>query len=474
MRLPIRVRLTAWYVLFLVAILVALGAFIVVKLRSDLASAIDRDIRASAGAIGQSYHNEGLSGFNETSALALRRSGSVAQVLDPHGHVIASYGGDIAQDPMLESPLRIGAFARAGKLLTVNLGDSGLPFRVVATPVDRHGNVELVVVGESLQDVNEAVRKIVVLLLIAGPIALAAAAIAGWLLVRNALIPVDRMRKKAEQIGIDRLHERLTAPNPSDEIGQLAATLNAMLDRLEAGVVARRRLVADASHELRTPLAAMRAELDVSILDEQRTPAERAALQSVREDVDRMSRTVDNMMTLALADEGRLELRREPVDLDQVVRTAIEPLLALAAAKGVELRVGGEAGTVTGDSGRLAQALTNLVENAIKFTPAGGAIDVRLWREVREVGVTVRDNGIGIPADAVEHVFDRFYRADPSRSRASGGSGLGLAICYEVASSHGGRVWVQSDEGTGSAFSIALPAIAQPQLPAPPAVADAR
>jgi two-component system OmpR family sensor kinase len=339
MRLPIRVRLTAWYVLFLVVILVALGAFIVIKLRSDLESAIDRDIRASSAAISQSYRHEGAGGFSETSAVALRRSGSAAQVLDPHGHVLVSYGGDIAQDPMLEAPLQIGAFAGGTRLLTVNIGDSGLPYRIVATPVATHRNRELVVVGESLQNVNDAVRKIIVLLLIAGPIALAAAAIAGWLLVRNALIPVDRMRKKAEQIGIDRLHERLTAPNPTDEIGQLAATLNAMLDRLEAGIVARRRLVADASHELRTPLAAMRAELDVSILDEQRTPAERAALQSVREDVDRMSRTVDNMMTLAVADEGRPELHRQPVELDQVVHTAVEPLLALAAAKGVELRV---------------------------------------------------------------------------------------------------------------------------------------
>jgi signal transduction histidine kinase len=132
------------------------------------------------------------------------------------------------------------------------------------------------------------------------------------------------------------------------------------------------------------------------------------------------------------------------------------------------------AGAVNGDPGRLAQALTNLVENAIKFTPTGGAIDVHLWRETREVGVTVRDNGIGIPRHAVDHVFDRFYRADPSRSRESGGSGLGLAICYEVATSHCGHIWVDSDEGRGSAFSIALPAIGASQQPAPPAVADAR
>jgi heavy metal sensor kinase len=473
MRLPIRARLTAWYALFLAAIMICFGAFLVIKLRSDLNSTIDREVRSSSAAIRQGYSQEGATGFRETSAVALRRSGSAAQVLDPTGRVILSFGGDIAEDAMLEGSELTRALAGGPRLLDVQLGDSGLSFRVLATPVMMRGRSQLVVVGESLEGVNEAVRKILLLLLIAGPVALAVTAGAGWLLVRNALLPVDRMRKKAEQIGIDDLSERLTAPHRGDEIGQLAATLNAMLDRLEAGMVARRRLVADASHELRTPLAAMRAELDVTIREPQRTAAERAALQSVREDVDRMSRTVDNLLTLALADEGRLALQRRAVELDQLVRTAVEPLLALASAKGVALHVGGEGGSVDGDPQRLGQALTNLVENAIKFTGPGGEITVQTWREGREVGVTVRDNGTGIPADAREHVFDRFFRADPSRSRESGGSGLGLAICYEVATSHGGRIWLQSEEGSGSTFSIALPSADREPQPTPSAVGDA-
>src|SRR5262249_14126196 len=154
-------------------------------------------------------------------------------------------------------------------------------------------------------------------------------------------------------IGIDQLHERVSAPNPADEIGQLAATLNAMLDRLESGVGARRRLVADASHELRTPLAAMRAELDVSLRDPERTEAERVTLQSVREDVDRMSRTVDNLLTLALADDGRLELLREPVDLDQLARSATRSMIALGASRSVYLRADGEPCSAMGDATRL-------------------------------------------------------------------------------------------------------------------------
>jgi two-component system, OmpR family, sensor kinase len=460
MRLPIRARLTTWYALFLAATLAAVGAFLVLKLRADLRGTIDREVRASSAAIRQSYAQEGTSGFAETSSAALRRGGSDAQVLDPRGRVIAAYGADLASDPMLSDAQRKAALAGKPTLLDANLGDSAQPFRVMAVPVTTRGASALVVVAESLQGVSEAVRKILVLLLIAGPVALAAAGLGGWLLVRNALLPVDRMRKKAEQIGIDHLHERLSSPNPNDELGQLAATLNAMLDRLEEGVTARRRLVADASHELRTPLAAMRAELDVALRNAERTPIERHTLQSVREDVDRMSHTVDNLLTLALADEGRLELQRRPVELDKLARAAATPLQALAAAEGVTLVVTGPPCSTEGDAQRLHQALTNLIENAIKYTAAGGEVTVATWREGSEVGVTVRDNGPGIPARVRARVFDRFFRADPSRSRESGGSGLGLAICYEVATAHGGRIWVQSEEGHGSAFSIALPALA--------------
>jgi heavy metal sensor kinase len=293
--------------------------------------------------------------------------------------------------------------------------------------------------------------------LIAGPVVLVAASAAGWVLVRRALDPVDRMRKKAEQIGIAHLHERLAAPNPRDQIGRLASTLNAMLDRLEEGVAARRRLIADASHELRTPLAAMRAELDVSLRDPARTPAERATLESVREDVGRMSRTVDNLLTLALADEGQLELLRKPVDLRGLARHAVEPMLALAALKGVGLDVAGEPAVASGDPDRLEQALTNLIENAIKYTPAGGRVTVTSWARSDEVGITVADTGAGISSEARAHVFDRFYRSDPSRSRASGGSGLGLAICQEILMAHGGRVSLESEPGRGSAFTVVLP-----------------
>jgi signal transduction histidine kinase len=185
----------------------------------------------------------------------------------------------------------------------------------------------------------------------------------------------------------------------------------------------------------------------------------------VREDVDRMSRTVDNLITLARADEGRLDLLSGDVELDQALEAAARPLRTLAAAKGVRLRTTSEPARTRGDEQRLQHALANLIENAIKFTPPGGEVTLSSWRRGEEVGVTVSDTGPGIPADARAHVFDRFYRVDRSRSRESGGSGLGLAICREIATAHGGRVWVESEEGKGSAFSLALPADADVEEP---------
>jgi signal transduction histidine kinase len=180
-------------------------------------------------------------------------------------------------------------------------------------------------------------------------------------------------------------------------------------------------------------------------------------LESVREEVDSMSRTVDNLLTLARVDEGSLELLKTQVSLHDVIEAAVRPLRPLASAKRLQLEVNGAPYEAHADPQRLRQALAGMVENAIKFVEPGGEVRVAAWGNDGEIGVTVTDNGPGIPADARPHVFDRFYRVDHARGRHVGGSGLGLAICREIATAHGGRVWVESEEGKGSAFSLALP-----------------
>lgn len=467
MTLPIRLRLSVVNVLLLAAILIALGAFLVLRLHSDLRSTIDDDVQGSSATIVSNYAGEGVRGFREISRDVLPGAGTASQILEPDGGVVVAYGGAVADAPMVSSRVRASALAGHATLHDAELGRSHQRFRVLARAVRHKGHRQVVVVAKSLGDVDEAVRRVLILLLIAGPAALIAAGLVGSRVLRSALLPVQRMTEKAEAIGIDRLDGRLSAPNPNDEIGRLAATLNAMLDRLQAGVGAKRQLIADASHELRTPLAAMRAELDISLRDGPTTTAERALIESLREDADSMSRTVDNLLQLAQADEGRLELVRTRVDLERVTEAATRRLQALAEAKGLTLRTSTESCEAAhADAQRLQHALTNMIENAIKYTPAGGEITVSCWHDGGEVGFTVADNGAGVPAEAHERLFDRFYRADQSRSRASGGAGLGLAICYEIATAHGGRVWVDSVEGEGSSFSIALPAY-DPDTPTP-------
>jgi heavy metal sensor kinase len=457
-RLPIRVRLTAWYALLLAAIIVALGAFVVLRLRADLQARVDSEVREASAYISREYAKEGATEFGEAGRTVLPRGKSAAQVLDPNGRVRVSFGEPIARRPIAPPGARTDALAGKRRIVTVSLGPDEERFRAMVSPVEDHGREDILVVAESLHEVDESVDQVLLLLLIAGPAALAATALGGWWLARKALRPVERMTSQAGEIGIDRLDERIALPRTEDEIGRLAITLNAMLDRLEQGVEEKHRLIADASHELRTPLAAMRSEIDVSLRADDLSSPARDVLESAREEVDRMSRTVDNLLTLARVDEGRLELLTRPVNLGEVIQAAADPLRPLAEAKGLRIEVDGEPHETQADPQRLHQALTNFIENAIKFSQPGGEVHVSAWGNSDEVGVTVTDTGPGIPADAREHIFDRFYRADPARGRdGGGGSGLGLAICKEIATAHGGRVWVESEEGKGSAFSLALP-----------------
>jgi heavy metal sensor kinase len=453
MRLPIRIRLTAWYALLLAAIVIGLGIFLVLQLRNDLQGAVDRDVRADSAQIARGYQFEGAEDFVDVSGTVLTGATSAAQVLSPGGRILLSYGEPIDL-PIVPADARREALGGDPRLLTTRL--NGDRHRVLVSRVERLGRVRLLAVAESLQKADESVERVLVLLLLAGPAALLATALGGWWLARKALRPVEQMTRQAGAVGIDRLNERISAPRTEDEIGHLALTLNAMLDRLERGVVEKHRVVADTAHELRTPLAAMRTELEVTLGDDCLDPSARAVLESALEEVERMSRTVENLLTLAHVDEGRLELLITRVDVLEASEAAVERLRPLATAKGIWVKVEGERCEASADPQRLDQAVRNLVENAIKFAPPGGEVDVTAWCRDDEVGVTVSDNGPGIPAEHRARVFDRFYRVDAARGRR-GGSGLGLAICREIAIAHGGRVRLESEERKGSSFTLALP-----------------
>jgi heavy metal sensor kinase len=477
---PIRLRLTAWYVLLLAAVLAALGAFVVTRLRADLTASADSSLHAAASQIAQGWEAEGAKDFIDVAHTVLpgpTRHGSGAQVLDSAGPVIVSIG-----DPLMEAPLIAGpelARALSGRDVRFSLHGGSPPehLRAVAIPVTRHGRRQALVVTESLAAADHAAHRVLVLGLLGGAGALALIALGGWWIARRALSPVERMTSRADQIGIEDLAERIPVPRWRDEVGHLARTLNAMLARLERGVQARERLIADVSHELRAPLAAIRSELEVSLRHDALEGSARDAVASAREETVRMSRIVENLLTLARVDEGGLELLIGAHDLGEVAEEAAMSYRAAAESAGVTLRLTGAAASVRGDRDRLRQVIGNLIDNAINFAPTGSEVEVRVFSDGQEAGVSVRDEGPGVPPQDADRIFERFARRDAARPRA-GGAGLGLAISREIVRAHGGRIWVQQRQPRGSIFVVALPQepvrrVAGDRLLEPPAPAPA-
>jgi heavy metal sensor kinase len=417
------------------------------------------DEEAEEGAGGDSTGSEGQdeADFEEDARAILAPSGAAAQLLDSDGRVLERFGAVAEGAPLASADAAREALTSSPLTYTTSRGESQQRYLIWITAVPSPDGTRLLVLAESLRPVEAAVERVILLLLLAGPAAVAVTSLAAYWLAAKAMRPVERMTSDAKGIGIDRLDERVAVPTTEDETRELAVTLNAMLERIERGVAEKHRLVADASHELRTPLAVMRTELDVSLRRDELTGVARDVLSSVREEVGRMARTVDNLLTLAQADEGRLELLTVPTRVRQVADDAVASLIAMAEARSVRMVVQGESSECLADPQRLRLAVTNLLENAIDFSPPGGEVRVSCWQRGGEVGITVADDGPGIAAHNLEHVFDRFFRVDGAHSRDIGGSGLGLAICRELAEAHGGRVWVDSQVGSGSWFSLALP-----------------
>jgi signal transduction histidine kinase len=294
------------------------------------------------------------------------------------------------------------------------------------------------------------------------------------------------MTQAARRIGAERLAERLEGAEADDELGRLAHTLNEMLARLEAGFAQVRRFSADASHELRTPLTILKGEIEVA-LRSAREPAEyERVLASALEEVERMARMVDDLLMLSRADAGALRWDRGLVELDRLVEDVAKQGEALGRGRAIQVAIQSlEPLIVNGDEQRLRQLLLNLVDNAVKYTPQGGRVTLSLRRAGGASGypvtpqpeaspdspiarfpdrptpewaeIAVRDTGVGIPAESLPRIFERFYRVDDARSRDAGGTGLGLCIARTIAEAHGGGIEVESVPGAGSTFTVRLP-----------------
>jgi two-component system, OmpR family, sensor kinase len=461
MNLPIKARLTVWYLTLLSVILVAFGAFLFFRLRTDLVHGVDQSLESRAAQITLGYQG-GDQNFQDVSDASLRNVASAetaAQRLSPAGTVLDATGDPAVTDqPMIDAQGIAAAVHGRSVLATVVLGSEGEPFRVLALRIPNVSQTSVLVVASSLEDVDSSIHRLLILFATGIPVALLLAVLGGWLIARKALQPVARMTAEAQQIRADRLEDRIAIPPTDDEIQRLARTLNDMLGRLQEGVESQRRFVADASHDMRTPLTVMASEIDVGL--ETHRLGEKGArelLVSNREQVEWMARMIDNLLTLASIEGGQLELLRSPTDLQALASEVIARLGSLVDTTGVQISANGGSAWVIGDPDRLSQVLTNLVENALKYAGAGAQVRLLTWQRDGEAGFTVSDTGPGIPPESVPHLFDRFFRVDAARSSARQGSGLGLAICREIVRAHGGRIWVDSPEGGGSSFSIAIP-----------------
>jgi heavy metal sensor kinase len=331
------------------------------------------------------------------------------------------------------------------------------PFRVMSGGARIGGRPVVVQVARSEGPINQDLRQLLYILLLGLPIAVAAAGLGGYLLARRALAPVDRMAERARMINAERLNDRLPVDNPHDELGRLATVFNETLARLQSSFEQMRRFTADASHELRTPLTAIRSVGEVGLRGRRDEAAYREIIGSMLEEVDRLALLVDRLLTLSRADMGQAQLSVDVVDIPALAEEVAEQLGVLAEEKDQSVSVRFDAVPLwAGDRMVLRQALLNLVDNAVKYSPVGGKIDIRVTQSSVGICIDVTDTGPGIPADLQSRIFDRFYRVDKARSRENGGTGLGLAIAKWAVEVNGGRLTLEPTNGIGSCFRITL------------------
>lgn len=455
-RLPIRTRVTLAFAGVMAILLAGLGLFIYLRYEAHLNETIEQGLRsratearaaARAGGgprLGRATGAGGLAELDESFAQLISASGRVVDA-SPH----------VGTEPVLDAAELDAAAARP------ILFDAPPPpgvegeVRILAAAVTDEPGSDIVAVGASLDDRDEALANLATLLLVGGPVALLLASLAGYLSIGAALRPVEDMRRRAAAITGSDLGERLRVPAVEDEIHRLGETLNGMLDRVEAGVERERALVDDASHELRTPLALLKTELEVA----ERYSADpvdlRAAIASARAEVDRLIELAEVLLVVARADEGRLALDRRRLPVAKLLADVGERFRPPLRDAGRTLRIEpGDDLAVSADRGRVEQALTNLIENAVRH--GAGTVGLRAAPAGDFVEIHVEDAGPGFADGFLPRAFERFSRADPGRVGA--GYGLGLAIVDAIARAHGGRCGVANRPGGGADAWIALPA----------------
>ena len=459
----VRTRLTVWYVAVLAGILALYSGGISVvfflQLRTQLDHHAIEQLETVEGFLHfrpdgtvflrTDYHDHPYPATEQERFLEVRgEGGAVLFRNEPLGR--RSLGGDPAPDEGRDSYSQ-----RSIRL------PGGPRVRLISKRHAIDGRPTLIRLALSEEGLWQRFFQVVAGLLAGLPVALGLASLGGYLLARRALSPIEGMARRAREINAEQLHARLEVENPHDELGHLAGAFNETLGRLERSFEQLRRFTSDAAHELRTPLTAIRSVGEVGLQKQAGSEYYREVIASMLEESNRLSRLVEGLLAVARTDAGQVQLDRTAVPALQFAREAAALLDVLAEEKGQTVSVqGDDAVRVDADRIILRQILINLLDNAIKYSPTGGRIAVRVLRGgAHTAAIEVEDSGPGIPPEHRDKVFDRFYRIDEARSREDGGAGLGLAIAKWGAEAHGGRLELQSKAGSGCVFRLVLSAL---------------
>lgn len=454
-RLPIRLKLTAWYVAILLASLSLFGIAAFVAMRKGIEKSVDENLEGQADGVAEVMGRvlqEGPGRLQDElrEHQELREYADFLQVCDQNGRWI--YRSRLMEHYDLPVPLKANHSA-------FNIVSADLPLRALVREISTGAQTYRIQVAAPMDDFYDAMDQFKLMILLLSPLVLVLASAGGYWLSRRALAPVDQITRTAQDINSSNLAKRLDVPDTGDELQRLSETLNSMLGRLESSFNRITQFTADASHELRTPLALMRTTAEVSLRTSQTAADYRETQQEILAELEKTSAVVEKLMLLARADAGAETLQRVPVNVAECLHDACEDGRVLAEAKQVKFSadIDGQDLIVQGDSNALHSLFLILIDNAVKYTPPGGSVTLGLRRSNGSAITEFRDTGIGISAEDVPHIFDRFYRADKARSREFGGVGLGLSIARWVAEAHRGSIEVQSTPGTGSVFRVRLP-----------------
>jgi heavy metal sensor kinase len=459
--MPIRWRLTLWFALILCVVLVLSGIVLHILLERYLENQVDDNLDIYSARVHGTLNpqeipvpldfeviHSKLPPINEFTS-----PGLYIQITDGSGHVVVKSSNLGEQDLPVDPSLISQGLAGSTAIGTVAAG-GGASVRIMVSPLYLGDQTLLLEVAQSLNYIDATMSQVRWAVLASIIVALALATVSGSAIVREALSPVSRITHTASDIEASSdLRRRVDYRGPRDEIGELATTFDHMIEHLERVFQSQRFFVADASHDLRGPLTVIRGNLD--LLKRKLSDAERReSLAAMEREAVRMAKIIDDLLLLAEVESGE-SARRQTVLLKGILLEEVERARTLAGNRKIIVDRQQDL-SVKGDAQRLKQLLVNLVDNAIKYTAVDGTITLSLYKDEEWAHLEVADNGIGIAREHLGYIFDRFYRVDKARSRASGGTGLGLAIVKGIAEQHGGKVTVTSEPGHGSTFNVWL------------------